>query len=82
MKKRVISFVLVLTLIFTGAFSCIASADSDTVRKYFDLYKKYIQANDEFTWDVFGFGYIEDIIDLIGEQQDVVQEQQDDSSLA
>ena len=79
MKKRVISLVLVLTLIFTGAFSCIASADSDIVRKYFDLYKKYIQANDEFTWDVFGFGYIEDIIDLIGEQQDSVQEQQDDS---
>ena len=70
MKKRVISFVLVLTLIFTGAFSCIASADSSIIRKYYDLYRGYLRGLDESLFNPDFFGLIGDLTDLLGEQQD------------
>ena len=38
MKKRVISFVLVFALMFTGAFSLFASAESGIVHKLFDIW--------------------------------------------
>lgn len=86
MKKRAISFVLVFIFIFSGAFSCIASADDGAVRKYYDLYKKYFQSlfglSGELIWDQSFFGDLDDLIDLVGDQQDATDQHDDlDSSL-
>ncbi|MCR5121499.1 MAG: hypothetical protein K6B74_03665 [Ruminococcus sp.] len=79
MKKRVFSLICVLVIVFTGAFSCIASADSSAVQKYFNLYRQYLRGLGESLFDPDFFGLIGDLTDLLGEQQNAVQEQQDDS---
>ena len=79
MKKRVISFLLVFTFIFTGVFSCIASADSSSVRKFYDLYRQYMRGLGESLFDPDFFGLIEDLSDLLGDQKDAIDEHQDDT---
>ena len=76
MKKRIISFVLVLTLIFTGVFSCVASADSDAISRFYNLYKGFYQGlAGQWAWDQSFFGDMEDLIDFFGEQKQAISQQ-------
>ena len=58
LKKRLLSFFLVLTLMFSGAFSCFASADSgdSTADRLFNGFWDFFESGSQLYEDVFDFG--------------------------
>jgi hypothetical protein len=74
MRKRIISFVLVLVIAFTGAFSCFASADEGIISKYFNFWKKYAQSIDS-PWDVTSPGFYTFLVNYLTGQKDIASNQ-------
>ena len=57
MRKRVLSFFVVLVLVFTGAFSCLASAASRSPDEFlFDEYWKFIHKVEQGLEDIWNIG--------------------------
>lgn len=57
MRKRVLSFLVVLVLVFTGAFSCFASAASRSPGEFlFDMYWELIHKGEQAIEDIWNIG--------------------------